>query len=93
MASLLTNIYEITRRPCYVDGTKAMFLCWSQESNVIAASPLVGGHPGGTISGVRAIVEYENGEVSVVRPERLCFADDGGFSETAWLPMERETSK
>lgn len=31
MASLITNIYEITRRPCYVDGQRAIFNCWSQE--------------------------------------------------------------
>lgn len=90
MASILTNIYETTRRPCYVDGAKAMFLCWSQESKVVPPSLFVGGHSGGTVSGVMAIVEYEHGGVGKAYPEDITFADDGGFSEIAWLPREKE---
>lgn len=89
MASIITNIYETTRRPCYVLDTKAMFLCWSQESKVIPPSMFKGGHSGGTNSGVMAIVEYEHGGVGKARPEDITFADGGGFSETAWLPLGR----
>ena len=87
MASLITNIYEITRRPCYVDGQRAIFNCWGQESHVVGPSLMVGGHNGGTVSGVMGIVEFENGCVSKVYPEHIQFADGGGFNEYAFRPM------
>ena len=90
MASLITNIYEITRRPCYVNGQKAIFHCWSQESHVVGPSLLVGGHSGGTVAGVMGLVEFEDGGVSKVYPEKIQFADGGGFNEIAWRPMKED---
>ena len=81
---------EIIRRPCYVQGTRAMFHCWTQESQVIAPSILVGGHSGGTVAGVLGIVEFENGEVSKVYPEHIRFADGGGFEQYAFDPIEED---
>lgn len=82
---------EIKRRPCYVEGQKAMFHCWSQESHVVGPSLLVGGHSGGTVSGVLGIVEFENGGVSKVYPEHIQFADGGGFEEYAFGPIKEDT--
>lgn len=34
------------------------------------------------------IVEYDNGVVATVHPERIIFADGGGFGDYCWLPLE-----
>lgn len=81
---------EIARRPCYVDGKKAMFHCWSQESHVVAPSPLVGGHSGGTVSGVMGIVEFEDGRITKVYPSGIRFADGGGFEQYVFLPDKED---
>ena len=65
--------YETKLRPCLV-GTKtglkekALFHCWEHYSQVLEPSPMVGGHLGGTISTVYAIVELENGSITRVDP-------------------------
>lgn len=79
-------------RPCYVtvykndtekrgrlkkDGeVKALFHCWEQTSEVVAPSPMFGGHNGGIISGILGIVEREDGVVGRVKPEDIRFADN-----------------
>lgn len=78
------------RRPCYVDGKRAMFHTWSQQSDIFAPSPMVGGHPGGTVSRCVGIVEYENGKVEKVMPNEIRFADGGEFSERVFLPEKGE---
>lgn len=57
--------FEITTelRPCIVNGKRALFHRWEQYSDVIGASPLVGGHSAGQISYVLAICEDEDGQV------------------------------
>ena len=67
---------------------KAIFHCWSQESQIVSPSILKGGHNGGTVSGVLAIVEYENGQVDKVQPERIRFADGGDFEQYCFIPVE-----
>lgn len=52
---------------------KALFHCWEQYSEVLCASPLVGGHTGGQLSCMLAIVELESGEVIKVKPEQITF--------------------
>ena len=37
-------------RACLVDGRPGLFHCWEHRSDVIAPSPMIGGHPGGQIS-------------------------------------------
>ena len=81
---------EITRRPCYVYGRKALFHCWGQESRVIPPSALIGGHPGGTIASIMGIVEYEDGEVCKVNPDHIRFADGGGFEQYAFDPVKED---
>lgn len=56
----------------YVD---AWFHCWSQEAHVVDASPLMGGHPGGQISALYALVEVPGGNCILVRPDRVRFTD------------------
>ena len=64
-------------RPCFIgkDNRKALFHCWEHFSEVIAPSPMVGGHPGGTLSFVRGVVEFEDGHVSTIAPENIKFVD------------------
>ncbi|RWR06721.1 hypothetical protein QNH23_06320 [Siminovitchia fortis] len=52
-------------RDCYIKTgeEKAKFIGVFQRSNVIDASPFVGGHPGGVIAYPVAVVEKENGQL------------------------------
>ena len=60
-------------RPCILDGMKALFHRWEEKSWVVPPSPLVGGHSGGTVRGVYAIVELEDGTVREVEPSAIKF--------------------
>lgn len=62
-------------RLCEVAGKLGYFQCWEQYSTVIDASPMIGGHPGGIVSKVFAIVEFKNG-CKRVEPEQLRFCDE-----------------
>ena len=55
---------------------KALFHCWSHRSELYDTSPMIGGHPGGQVSGTFAIVEYEDGTVHEVDPQNIRFIDD-----------------
>lgn len=88
MAGILV---EHKLRPCYIDRSskkkvqkeKALFHGWSQISNVVEPSPMIGGAPGGTISYTTGIVEFEDGHVEEVFPETITFVV-GIFSEYSW---------
>lgn len=54
---------------------KALFHCWDYRSELCDASPMIGGHPGGQVSGTFAIVEYEDGTVHEVLPTQIRFVD------------------
>ena len=75
------------RRPCYVDGKKAMFHTWEYRCEIVSPSIMVGGHNGGVQSWVFGIVEFEDGTVALVLPEKIRFADGGGFQDVEFLPM------
>ena len=66
---------EWETRLCEVDGELGYFYTWEQWSNVVDASPLRGGHPGGQVSQVYGIVEFKNG-VRRVDPYRIKFCDE-----------------
>lgn len=70
-------------RPCYVDGTKALFHGWSQNSRVVEPSLMIGGGPGGTVAYTLGIVEFGDGTVEQVFPERIKFTDRL-FDEYYW---------
>ena len=55
---------------------KALFHCWSYRSELVDVSPMIGGHPGGQVSGTFAIVEYEDGTVHEVEPTQIQFVDN-----------------
>lgn len=80
---------EPKRRSCYVGEKRAMFNCWSQENQIVEPSICVGGHGGGVIAGVLGIVEFEDGSVAKVYPEKIQFADGGGFGEYVFFTKEQ----
>lgn len=67
------------KRPCIVrvkgEDKKALFHCWEHVSKLVDASPMVGGHPGGTVSGTLAVVEFEDGSVDDVYLSQIKFLD------------------
>lgn len=74
MANLEVPI-KIHTRDCLVDGQPGYFHTWEQYSQVVPPSPLVGGHPGGTIAQVFGIVEFPDG-VRRVEPYDVEFVDE-----------------
>lgn len=52
------------------------FHCWSHEANLEQASML--GAPYGQASTTRAIVEFDDGQVELVRPNQIQFIDNDG---------------
>lgn len=75
---------------------KALFHCWNHRSELYDASPMIGGHPGGQVSGTFAIVEYEDGTVHEVEPQNIRFVDnlitEYAFSEeNKWLAEQKDT--
>ena len=55
---------------------KALFHCWNHRSELYDASPMIGGHPVGQVSGTFAIVEYEDGTIHEVEPTQIRFVDN-----------------
>lgn len=79
---------ETRLRPAYVKTItgsieKALFHCWSQESAIYAPSVIRGGHNGGVVSGMVAIVELEDGHIIKVEPEHVRFVP-GEFDRYCW---------
>ena len=66
---------KIELRPCYVDGTKALFHGWGKNKRIVEPSPMSGGGPGGTAAQILGIVEFSYGTVKQVFPERIKFTD------------------
>lgn len=72
--------YEKRERKCRVKKSakdvKALFHCWDFQSELLGASPLMGGHPGGQVTGMFAIVEYEDGTIHEVEAKQIRFVDN-----------------
>lgn len=84
--STVPGEYIIESPECEI---KALFHCWNHRSELYGASPMIGGHPGGQVSGTFAIVEYEDGTVREVEPENIRFVDNM-MNEYAFPEMERK---
>lgn len=88
MAKLEIPIIQSTRS-CKVDGRPGYFHTWEQYSQVVPPSPLLGGHPGGTIAQVFGIVEFSDG-VERVEPYKIKFMDEEHEYLVAWEKFLRE---
>ena len=62
-------------RDCEADGSKGKFHLWEQYSEIVPPSIMVGGHDGGTVAGVYAIVELSDGKVIRCEPNKIVFTD------------------
>lgn len=67
--------YKQKRKETRTEQQKALFHRWAEERQLIDASPMLGGHPGGEIATTLAIVEYMDGRVEKVLPEQIRFLD------------------
>ncbi len=63
-------------RTCRYENKNYLFHCFEQHSYVISPSPMIGGHPGGQVSGVFAIIEDGKGNIHRVDPTEITFTDD-----------------
>ena len=83
-----------TRRPCILYGKngpeKCFFHRWSNISDVVPPSLLRGGHSGGTVSMIVAVLEFEDGSIRQYTPEHFKFVDGGGFSDIVWPELDEE---
>ena len=66
-------------RTCYVGEKKALFHGWFPFGRV---------KDGHVLNYVLGLVEYENGEVDLIVPGKVQFADGGEFGERCWFPKE-----
>ena len=83
-------------RLCEVDGEVGYFHTWEHRANVVDASPMIGGHPGGQISYILGIVEFSDG-VKRVDPTSIKFGDETNdilkeFNEMKKLREKGETN-
>jgi hypothetical protein len=63
-------------RPCRYEDENYIFHCFEQNSYVISPSPMIGGHPGGQVSGVFAIIEDGKGNIYRIDPTEIVFTDN-----------------
>ena len=91
MAGLKMNV-EFPTRLCEVEGKLGYFNLWEQWSNVVDASPLRGGRPGGQIGQVYGIVEFKDG-VRRVNPSFIKFCDEQNAILCEMAKHYEETSK
>ena len=70
-----TITVQVEMRPCLVEGKPALWHRWTSRCEIVPPSPLQGGHLGGNIAACFALVEYEDGTVQEVYPNRVRFLD------------------
>lgn len=75
--STITMKAEI--RQCKAKGKNAFFHRWSETSNVLMPSAMVGGHKGGEVKKTLGIIEYvDDGTVHECYPNEIQFLDTKG---------------
>lgn len=62
-------------RPCTVKGHKAAFHRWVEHSYVEAPGIMTGSSNGGQVTYLKALVEFETGELVEVLPKDIVFRD------------------
>lgn len=67
------------RRPCFVNGKKAIWHKWVERGEVLN---------GYSLRESFALVEYEDGSVKEEYPQDVKFADGGDFKQFAWIENE-----
>lgn len=81
----MIEINEQTYRQCVVNDKRALFHSWYEIYDVVKPSPMVGGHPGGQISYIVGLVEFEDGHVELLEPRMIRFIDGNQiFDNYCW---------
>lgn len=60
-------------RPCFANGKKALFHRWTEKKEIVSPSVMCGGHSGGQIQQTFGLVEFEDGSVAEVYPNKIKF--------------------
>ena len=63
-------------RTCRYKNEDYLFHCFEQYSNVVGESITIGGHPGGQISQMFALIEDERGRIKRVDPTMITSTDN-----------------
>ena len=63
-------------RTCRYKDENYLFHCFEKRSSVIPPSIMRGGHPGGEISRLFALIEDAEGHIFRVDPTEIVFTDD-----------------
>lgn len=66
---------KLPLRPCKIGERDAIFHGWFPIAKPIPPSNLRGGHPGGQLSQVIGLVEWNNGTVHTAYPHEIRFLD------------------
>lgn len=72
------------KRPCLIkkSGKRALFHRWAEVAQIVPPAMTIGGHGGGMVKDVMALVELESGDVCMVYASEIRFLDSKGlFSE------------
>lgn len=62
----------------------------ASERKIVPPAVTIGGHGGGVVSGVFALVEYENGEMAEVSPRKIKFLDGKEMFEARFFEENQE---
>lgn len=73
---IIPTVTTAEYRPCYADGKKALFHRWTEEAEILQPSIMKGGPVGGQLKTTFAIVEYEDGTIAEVEPQKIRFIDN-----------------
>lgn len=63
-------------RTCRYNDENYLFHCFEQRSYVVPPSPMIGGHPGGQVSMLFALIEDGKGNIFRVDPTAILFTDN-----------------
>lgn len=77
-------------RPCTINGRKGLFHTWEQFHRIVPPSPMVGGHLGGQICEMFALVEFETGGIERISPDEVVFVDNKVAEYIYFKPEEGE---
>lgn len=66
---------EAELRPCLVNDKRALFHKWSDKSQIVEPSLMMGGHQGGVLKYTVGIIECEDGQVCECMPSQIKFID------------------
>lgn len=63
-------------RTCRYNDKNYLFHCFEQRSYIVSPSIAVGGHSGGQVSGLFALIEDKKGNIFRVDPTAIVFTDN-----------------